>query len=1095
MSVRLTEEQQRAVEARGRVIVSASAGSGKTFVMITRLVNLILSGADVSEVLAVTFTNKAAAQMREKLRSELVKQIGSAQDGETRTRLKAQLSALPLADVSTIHSFCARLLRTHFFLAGVDPAFRILSSDDAEAKALSLRALNETFEQAYADGGEEFRRLLSVYFRKKKDAFLRELVVGSYNKLRDEKDYEEILNRAGREDLFIKACARIAKDFSERAEELKIRAEALGEKFPANARAAEMAKILKEAAERVAREESLFRMTALQVPAIPNTPRRTGAEGEERDNLTRLGELSKQVKELYGELREFEDEETEHRRCREADRCAAALCLLIKDYGERYARLKSEAGVLDYGDLERYALRVLSDPAVREELHAKYKYVFVDEYQDVNPVQESIISLLAGQDLFLVGDAKQAIYAFRGSDSEFFEQKERELPVSLQLTRNFRSAENILSAVNETFGALPNMNYAPMTGGERYGGHGGEVLFHRVKKAEKRERGELSVYSVLGGSGRTDTSAAAEKIVDLVQSELGRQWYDADEETPRGQGAIKKVRYGDIAVLVRKKSGDAERVARMLSERGIPVTSSSAVNVCDYFEARLLIDWLSLLDNPEQDIPLAGAMLSAIGGFCDGELAEIRKRYPEEHFFRSACAKYASGQSDQLAEKLNSFFRRLQSLRAAACVKTAAETINLLLSLGLEAQIAAKPDGKNRLARVRRLTAEAENAGSVHAFLSGLKAAGYRVDFSESGGENAVKVLTMHASKGLEYPVVILANLDTTFRGAERDEVLWTKEFLAAPKCYGTESRLVYETVMRRASALCLDEEDRKGERNLLYVAMTRARYRLHLLFDEKDGAGSLKYANKLSDFFDLSRFADRFAAEPEAREIPVPTADDGKNDFTDAEVLPVYGMGARYPYFASTTLHVKSSATDLMRRGAEEETKYALYFSDEPHEKTSVEAGLAYHAFLQFVRFGGSVEEELARMRAEGVLQEEAFGLLNVDRLNRIMKIPCIAALAGKRVWREQKFLVGIPANELERTSARDDTVYQGAIDLLYEDGDGYGIIDYKYSNLTDSSLQEKYAVQIALYKKAVARAMRVDENTVRAAIVNLLSGSQIAM
>ncbi len=1094
MSVRLTEEQRRAVEARGRVIVSASAGSGKTFVMITRLVDIILSGADVSEVLAVTFTNKAAAQMRDKLRAELVKRL-AVSDGETRARLKAQLNALPLADVSTVHSFCARLLRTHFFLAGVDPAFRILGSDDAEAKSLSLRALDEVFEHAYEEGGEDFRRLLSVYFRKKKDAFLRELVLSSYNGLRDEQDYEGILERAGREDTFEKACARVWADFAFRAKELLCEAEELKGKFPPSSRAAEMAGILAGAAERVALARGLFEAVLLGLPAVPNTPRRTAAEGEERDNLTRLGELSKRVKELYAELKAFEDEKTERARCKTADECAAALCTLIRDYGERYARLKSEAGVLDYGDLEKYALRVLSEPAVREELHAKYKYVFVDEYQDVNPVQESIVSLLAGQDLFLVGDAKQAIYAFRGSDSEFFEQKERELPLSLRLTQNFRSAENILNAVNDVFGRLPDMTYTPMTGGARYGANKGEVLFHRVKKSERRERGELTVYSVLSGSGRTDTSAAAEKIVALVQSEYGREWFDADEQTPHGQGAWKKADWGDIAVLVRKKSGDAERVARMLAARGIPVTSSSAVNVCDYFEARLVLDWLSLLDNPEQDIPLAGAMLSAIGGFSDGELAKIRARYPEVYAFRGACKEFAKREQGDLARKLVAFFERLDGLRAAACVKTAAETVNLLLSLGLEAQIAAKPDGKNRLARVRRLTEEAERAGSVHAFLSGLKAAGYRVDFSESGGENSVKVLTMHASKGLEYPIVILANLDTPFRGSERDEVLWTEEFLAAPKCYDVPSRRMYETLTRRASLLCLDGEDRKGERNLLYVAMTRARYRLHLLFDEKDGAGSPRYAERLSDFFDLSRFQDRFAPEPAAEEFSRREENGAAEETERAERIEAYGMGARYPYLPSTALHVKSSATDLMRRGAEEDAPYALYFSDEPHEKTSVEAGLAYHAFLQFAQFGKDAREELGRMRAQGLLTEEQIKFLKADRLDKIMKIPCIAALAGKRVWRERKFLVGIPANELEPTQAEDNTVYQGAIDLLYEDEEGYGIIDYKYSNLSDSSLREKYAVQIALYKKAVARTMRVDENTVRAAIVNLLNGSEIAM
>lgn len=1116
MSVQLTEEQRRAIEARGRVIVSASAGSGKTFVMISRLVKLILEEADVSEVLAVTFTNKAAAQMREKLRGELVNKIGEETDPALRARLKAQLNALPLADISTIHAFCARLLRTNFYLAGLDPAFRIVSPDDSEAKALSARALSEVFDNAYTSQGAEFRRLLSVYFRKKKDAYLRELVLKTYSKLREDADYLQTLDRAGKEDFFESACALLVQDYQTRAGEIISRAEELHQAFTDNVRAKEMAWLIREAGKKAAEKDDLFEMALLPAPVLPSTPRKTKAEGAERENLEKLARLSAEVKALYAGMRDFEARETEHARCLEANERVAALCTLVRAYDEVYTRLKSEAGVLDYGDLEHFAKKVLEIPAAREALRQKYKYVFVDEYQDVNPMQEAILSLLTGEEVFLVGDAKQAIYAFRGSDSEFFEQNERELPVSLRLTRNFRSATAVLNAVNEVFGMLPDVNYSPMTGGDRYQGHEGQALFHRVCKAEKEERGELKVYSVLEGSGKRDTSAASEKIVRLVEAELGTEWFDADAENASGEkGAMKRVEYGDIAVLVRQKSGDCERVVRSLSERGIPVTTTAKVNVCDYYEARLIIDWLSLLDNAEQDVPLAGAMLSAIGGFTDAELAQIRlweaRRGEHTRTFRGACKNYcnnagkgdnATDEEKALAKKLGGFFAELNALRTAARIKPAADMIHLLLAKGLEAQIAAKKDD-GRLARVRRLTAEAEKAGSVHAFLSNLKAANYRVDFSESGGENAVKVLTMHASKGLEYPVVILANLDTAFRGAEREEIIWTKKFLAAPHSYDSEKKHVFETVLRKASLLIEDEEDRKGERNLLYVAMTRARYRLHLLFDEKDGGGSPLYAEKLSDFFDLSRFRNYFVSEEELpahleREaVLYASAKREGADESEAQILrSVYGMGATYSHLPSTRLHVKSSATDLMH-GAIHETEAVrpLYFSDEPHEKTSVEAGLAYHAFLEHVTFGKDAEEELARMKQEGFLREEQLKLLNAEKLRGILKIPCLAALAGKRVLREQKFLVGIPAYEMEPTEAEDITVYQGAIDLLYEDENGFVILDYKYSALPDEAIQKKYAVQIALYKKAVARVKRVDENTIRARIVNIFYGREIEM
>ena len=201
MSVTLTVEQEQAITSRGKVIVSASAGSGKTFVMIERLVSLILEGADVRQILAVTYTNKAAAQMRERLRSALIKRIGES-DGEERERLKEQLSHLPLADICTVHSFCARLVRTYFYLSDIDPAFRIVSPDDREGAILSARALNEVFEEAYERGDEDLSRLLPLYFRSKKDSTLRGLVLGLYGKMRIMADYRERLAAMGKEDDF-----------------------------------------------------------------------------------------------------------------------------------------------------------------------------------------------------------------------------------------------------------------------------------------------------------------------------------------------------------------------------------------------------------------------------------------------------------------------------------------------------------------------------------------------------------------------------------------------------------------------------------------------------------------------------------------------------------------------------------------------------------------------------------------------------------------------------------------------------------------------------------------------------------------------------
>ena len=1091
----ITEEQRSAIETQGKVIVSASAGSGKTFVMIERLVSLILSGASVKEVLAVTFTNKAAAQMRDRLRRALLERVGSA-EGQEREKLKRQLEDLPSADISTIHAFCGRLIRTHFYLAEIDPAFRIVSPDDAEGKALLDRALDEVFETAYSENGVDFRDLLAVYFRKKRDLRLREIVLELYRNARGLADYEERLSSVGAANLFDDACTYLANDFRERAERMTRRAEELiifcGERLP---KGLKLSNEILAAIKPLAAEYDLFRLTALaSMPlTLSISPRATKLEGEELRAVRALQALSKSVKELYAELREFAPREVEEARYLDGRRRAQALASLALQFDGVYSRTKRESGALDYDDLEHLALKVLSNPEVLREVHERYRYLFVDEYQDVNPAQERILSLVGGDNIFLVGDGKQAIYGFRGSKTRFFTEKTEKFPNSLKLTRNFRSAPAVLDAVNRVFApVIPNY---PNMVGDRYHDYQGLVRFYTVEKEEKEPR-ERGIYSVLQAV-EPNTDALAERVADLIEEELGEEWQDVDAPPEK---RAKRVKLGDIAVLARTNTGDAGRIVRALSARGIPVTSSSRVNVCDYFEGRLLIDWLSWLDNAEQDLPMATAMLSFLGGFTEHDLATVRLKTEKalrtpRFTFRDACRAYISGyraSGDALSKRLEAFFEKTEAYRTLARVKSAAEMMALLLADGLEAQIASKADGKGRLARVRRLLAESEGAGSVHAFLKKLKSSNYRVDFSESGGDGSVKVLTMHASKGLEYPVVILASLDAPFHGADRDEIMWTERFLIAPKSFDIEKKLSYETVLRRASALAEKRESVSEERNLLYVAMTRARCRLHLLFSEREHVYEPDDASRFSEFIDLDALSDLFterrieerpALEREALVYPA------KEELT-AKILAVYEKP--YRYFESTLLPVKSSATELMR---EEPTEAPKAPSPRHGATISTETGSAYHLFLENVNFERGAREELARMKEEGVFTEEQLALLDENQLEKILALPCMKELAGKRIYREQKFLCSLPASEIMGGECDDEIVFQGAIDALVEDENGYEIVDYKFSSRSDSELKEHYAVQIKLYRKAVSRAMNVREETIRARLVNIMQGREIEM
>lgn len=1077
-----TEEQKRAIEAEGKIIVSASAGSGKTKIMIERILRLVCSGrASLSEILAVTFTKKAAFQMKERLRAALLEEIKRSA-GAQRESLKRELDYLGIAEISTVHALCNRLIKTYFYLLpeeDISPDFRILSAQDAAG--LSNKALARAIEGAFEAEDGRYQSVLDAYYRGKRQKSLRAVVADTYGKVRGYENGEELLTRAG-EDKFDEAARFLADDYRRRTASFTDVLDEVRGAFQGNKGAIKVCDALAVAIGALQSSRTPFETARaeFEFPRMPNRPKEEGAERALYDSLK---EINEGVKAIFKEIRtQFQDEAREREKYLAAAKNAKALAALCLSYGAEYARLKREANALDYDDLEHFALALLKKEEARAEIKKKFRYMFVDEYQDINPMQERIISLLAGENLFLVGDEKQAIYGFRGSKSRYFREKRKEFGGALPLTENFRSARGILSAVNRVFTPVVE-GYEPMRGGRLYDGHEGEIFSHRVSATEG-EKPARSVYSVVKAKGETKKNALAEAVVRVVESERDKTYYDLETKT------FKRTQYGDVAILVRKDTTDGRRIAAALTEHGIPVTSSSSVNVCDFFETRILIDCLKFLDNAEADIPLAAVMLSAIGGFTDGDLMRIRLEYPKYSTFRAAARAYAERCRDELAHRLNLFFRKTRRLRALSKVRTAAEILNDLLSEGLEVEIASKEDGGSRLNRVRRFVAEAEKCGSVHEFLAYLKGADEKVTFSESGGEDAVRVMTMHASKGLEFPVVVLASMETPLHDSDPSEVEWSERFFFSPRYYDVEKKTYAETIGRRATAAERAIEEDEGERNLLYVAMTRAKYRLHLMVEDRQRALSPAFYKRFSDYFGEEFLGD----EPEEVAPPLTReAFDYETQASEAEkerVLKAMQIGAEYPYKDTVYLPQKSSATALLKRQQELFEKKRGFVGG-----SSAEEGTAYHKFLERYSFGADVLSELSRMQREGVLSEEECARMDTGKLAEIANIPCLAALAGKECERERKFLLSLTPEETGGIDGDTAIIFQGAIDLLFLDNGGYVIYDYKFSGLGADELREKYRPQIELYKDAVAKGKRVDRATVRAKIINIRSAEVIDM
>lgn len=1164
-----TEEQVRAIEAQGRVIVSASAGSGKTTVMIKKIIDLVQLGVGVDEILAVTFTKKASMQMKEKLSKALIEAINAEDaDEERRKRLKNQLAEVGNADISTIHSFCAKLLRRYFYAVGVDSSFRVIGSDDAEGTALKNEALDELLEDAYEKKEEKFSLLLSSYWRKKSDNALRKIFTETYETLRQRADYKEYLKgcSAYDENTFDNICKDLHSDFCEkcryyaeevRKEEMYFAGEDIcgRERIGYSKAQYEIATLLYDWLMQMASAPDYFALASIPKPKLPqNRKDKKKVLETEQDwlahndwlwHIDRLGFLKDRVgKFVEDEIYELLSREEELQAFLRSGELADALATYLLIYDKKYEDLKKERGVLDYNDLEHKSLELLSKEEIANEVRQKYRYVFVDEYQDVNPVQEELVNRIGGDNLFLVGDVKQAIYGFRGSKSKFFVEKQTEFEKTggknLKMTYNFRSADEVLDAVNAQFSLsmtkrVCSVDYKDdsyMEKGGRYEKNSGRVRVHFVAEEEK-EKQERGVYSVREKTekGEISTSQLAKKIREIIERETRLEFYDADE------GRMRLARYSDIAILSRKKKGKIAKTVASLSALGIPVTSASAVNICEYSEIKTLIDILSIIDNFEQDVPLASALLSPMGNLTADELVNIRLAYPSEHFFRVACQKYAEEEKDFTAHKLRAFYAYYEKVRSLSCLLSAGELLTRILTeTRMESLLLSRKNGQACLKRIHRFLEESEVGESlcIHDFLDRLRDLDYKIEYNENGGEDSVKVLTMHSSKGLEYPIVILDDMSANFRTSDRDEVYVEEKYGLAPRSFDGKKMTKNATVLRRLHEVRTAESARGDELNLYYVAMTRAKYALHIIFESKSATTDFKYARSFAEFTDFSVWEKYFHTDPM---FDIPTQEGEAMVFRPDSVLTQAIMRAftwQYPYAGYENLPVKSSATGLIKAqeqsGFDEVAKVGYgrqeLTVDEQYEQAdeenqgqsadSKELGIAYHAFLENFDFstlydenGVPVSEDILYSLIQDTLQKmqktqgERASLLDEERLKKILRNPVFYELRGSVLYKEQQFLASLPVKETYGKEGYgadnplldgEEMIFQGAIDLLAV-GEEVRIIDYKYSAQNAEYLLRHYRPQLELYRLAVSKITGVAKEKIRCTIVNIRLGFQVDM
>ena len=1116
----MTKEQERAVLFdKGNILISASAGSGKTHTMIERVKRLILSGkVDVDQILAVTFTEMAAAEMKEKLKKALEKSVDL-----DKKRIYKQLSLIPTADISTLHAFCARLIRSYFFVVGLAPDFNII--DQADANVMRLECVDKTFKEFYDRGEQWFYTIVDRQASSRTDRALKDLVLSAYAFCDSEQNPFELMDRfllEYTEENFEKLISCYKADLDNHLKILLSQltnAHLLLKKGGAE-KGADFTKTVIADIQYVLSAEDIY---VIKKP-LENFGIRLNFEKKLTQAQEELKETVKTCRDKLKKLiAKFDKSLAENKaqdllRFNNAKEHTQMFVNILKRFSEVYASEKREENVLDFNDLEHFALQILQDQNIREDIKKKYKYIFIDEYQDTNGVQESIMNKLASDNLFMVGDVKQSIYGFRGCRPEFFASKFDSMlndgQEVLTLNHNFRSAKAVIDMVNQIFSysmtkeffGIDYKNTSKLISGGVYpDDKTGRATLHLLERAEKEDSQEEPprVYNILEEIKKEKEDKhnhVASLITQIIDEELGKTYYDAKNNCER------QITYSDIAILTRNKNnGYVESLVSSLVKHGIPIVSDVKEKICDFSEIAMIINALKLVDCFNQDIPLASTLISPIGKFTEEHLAKIvcafsdtdLARNNKQWTFSDAYNYYLENENDDLVNSLKEFNQYFINLRFIADFVGAQGVLNKLIAdKDLQSYLFAEHNGNKKVSRLNRLLSATVGGGkilTVKEFLDKVNCSPDSLDFVDGGEEDAVKVMTIHASKGLEFPVVIVCGLERNMNTEdEYGDLLFSRRHGLAFKCFDDQDRSKDETLLRGVIKEELARERVKEELRLFYVALTRATYSLHLTVE-----GDM---SKLKDqFCGADKFIDYV---PNSIPTKIHTLDGltftqlkkntqkviiGQVDNDVAQKMKGQ-FEQRYSFAEDTALPLKLGVTSVSQND-EAEVVHLLF--DEP--TPDKERGIIAHKILENYDFASDKDllAQAGDMINQGILTTEQVESVNINRIQNAIKSGGLSCLKGYKLFREKAFLVGVPANKIINTNSSETIVLQGIIDLLAVDSKGASIVDYKYSSLDKNSLKLQYHKQLELYAYATEKVLK--KKVEKMIIVNLFTGETI--
>ena len=1149
MAEKLTNEQQAAVDSRERsLLVSAAAGSGKTKVLVERLFSYVeREGANLDDFLIITYTRAAASELRGKIAKALNERM---ERDPGNYHLRQQMLRVYRADIKTVDAFCTSLLRENCHLLGEDarghalrPDFRVL--DENEAQVLREHVLARTLDDFYDHLTPGGTLLADTLGAGRDDSALEQLVLELHAKLQAQ-PYEDkwldaqrafwravpekiedtpygkiLLNEVGRK-------ARHCKSLLQRAAQEMCANDALNQKYaPAFLDASYQLEALEG---KIAQGWDAARGVTIAFPRLAAVKDSDG--GEMKTRMKGLWENCKETVKGFAELfAASSDEAVEDLRTMAP--AMLALIDLTADFSRRYNEEKRRCNAADFSDQEHEAIRLLvAENGEPTELAAlvstRYREIMVDEYQDTNEVQNRIFDAISckGENLFTVGDVKQSIYRFRLADPRIFLQHYNTWPplaaadehesAKLLLSRNFRSRKEVLEATNFVFRNVLSREMGELDYGED------EMLRPGASYAESSVCGAefhlLDLPTQTGEHRVRASEAEAAFVADYIHNMLSSKFPVQDDKTRE----LRPVREEDIVILMRSPSTRLPDYRRALESRGIRCAADAGEDFFASMEIAVLFSFLQVIDNPRQDVPLIAVLRSPLFGFVPDELAALRSQQRTGDFY-DALLLSEDGHS-------KAFLAVLRSLRDSAAHLSVRELLSEIYRkcnvLGIFGAMHRGAERKDNLLAFLELSEDFARTGrqGLFDFVCTLReqlASGEAAAMQTTHASSGVRIMSIHKSKGLEFPVVILSDLARRFSNMDfQSSVLVHPQLGLGPVCVDARRHIQYPTIARQALERTLRREAKAEELRVLYVAMTRAKEKLVMVHTQANAGGRVADLMALSDCPVLPEAVDSGKCMGDWIMLPLLQRSEagalrafaGQNSegrfFTEEtpwtvcvhdglqfaapaqqsdaaaeerapqrEELPAdfAALSYRYPYAEQTAFPAKLTATQLKGRAIDEEISENTTlpprlrnlckpkFLAGKTALTGAERGTALHLVMQDLDFfcepnEQSVREQIEKLRAQHKLTDEQANAVDVHAIVRFLRSDLAARIRkSKQVEREYRFSLLRPVRDFSSLDADDSVLLQGVVDCFFEEDGELVVVDFKTDHVSCAQLDER--------------------------------------